>query len=121
MVEHSPKILVSKDKVTMCHVPFVTPKWYMLTRFISVFQSEGDMQPLSFTDLPSLIQVYISKGDKNGLVCALRRPVAPERTEAQDQDSGMFVFVYIYLFYFIVCVMGTFCNHQCCLSSGWSD
>ena len=47
------------------------------------------MQPLSFTDLPSLIQVYVSKGDKNGLVCALRRPVAPERTEAQDQDSGL--------------------------------
>ncbi|XP_025080135.1 phosphatidylinositol 3,4,5-trisphosphate 5-phosphatase 2-like isoform X2 [Pomacea canaliculata] len=50
-------------------------------------QSEGDMQPLSFTDLPSLVNVYVSKGEKNGLVCALRRPIPPERPESQEADS----------------------------------
>jgi hypothetical protein len=47
------------------------------------------MQSLSFTDLSSLIQVYITKGDKNGLVCPLRRPVPPERSEVQEPDSGL--------------------------------
>lgn len=46
------------------------------------------MQPLSFTDLPSLVNVYVSKGEKNGLVCALRRPIPPERPESQEADSG---------------------------------
>nr|KAG5696720.1 hypothetical protein BaRGS_028840 [Batillaria attramentaria] len=50
-------------------------------------QSEGDMQPVAFADLPSLIHVYVNKGDKNGLICPLRRHVTPERTDAQDQDS----------------------------------
>ncbi|KAK7090622.1 phosphatidylinositol 3,4,5-trisphosphate 5-phosphatase 2-like isoform X2 [Littorina saxatilis] len=50
-------------------------------------QSEGDMQPMSFSDLPSLIQVYINKGSKNGLICPLRRPVGPERSEVQEPDS----------------------------------
>ncbi|XP_055867771.1 phosphatidylinositol 3,4,5-trisphosphate 5-phosphatase 2-like isoform X2 [Biomphalaria glabrata] len=50
-------------------------------------QSEGDMQPPSYTDLPSLITSYIAKGEKNGLVCALKKPISPEGAEMADGDS----------------------------------
>ncbi|CAL1541371.1 unnamed protein product [Lymnaea stagnalis] len=50
-------------------------------------QSEGDMQPPSYNDLPSLITSYISKGEKNGLVCALKKPISPEGAEVPEGDS----------------------------------
>ncbi|GFR86334.1 phosphatidylinositol-3,4,5-trisphosphate 5-phosphatase 2 [Elysia marginata] len=50
-------------------------------------QSEGDMQPPSYNDLPSLVTSYISKGEKNGLVCALKKPVSPEGAEIPEADS----------------------------------
>ncbi|XP_005096102.1 phosphatidylinositol 3,4,5-trisphosphate 5-phosphatase 1 isoform X2 [Aplysia californica] len=50
-------------------------------------QSEGDMQPPSYTDLPSLVTSYINKGEKNGLVCALRKAVSPEGSEVAEADS----------------------------------
>ena len=60
-------------------------------------QSEGDMQPPSYPDLPSLVTSYIGKGDKNGLVCSLRRPVGPEGgPEVAEPDSGVYV-LYRYL------------------------
>ncbi|CAG5122547.1 unnamed protein product [Candidula unifasciata] len=50
-------------------------------------QSEGDMQPPTYSDLPSLITSYIHKGEKNGLVCALKKPISPEGTEILEADS----------------------------------
>ncbi|KAH9514603.1 Phosphatidylinositol 3,4,5-trisphosphate 5-phosphatase 2A [Bulinus truncatus] len=50
-------------------------------------QSEGDMQPPSYTDLPSLITSYVGKGEKNGLVCALKKPISPEGAEVPEGDS----------------------------------
>ncbi|XP_059169069.1 phosphatidylinositol 3,4,5-trisphosphate 5-phosphatase 1-like [Physella acuta] len=50
-------------------------------------QSEGDMQPPSYNDLPSLINSYINKGEKNGLVCALKKPISPEGAEVPEGDS----------------------------------
>ncbi|RUS69396.1 hypothetical protein EGW08_022841, partial [Elysia chlorotica] len=50
-------------------------------------QSEGDMQPPSYNDLPSLITAYIAKGEKNGLVCALKKPISPEGAEIPEADS----------------------------------
>ena len=49
------------------------------------------MQPPAYTDLSSLITSYMGKGEKNGLVSALRRPVGPEGGEAAEQDSGQAV------------------------------
>ena len=46
------------------------------------------MQPPSYSDLSSLVTSYVSKGEKNGLVCALRKPVGPEGSEVADADSG---------------------------------
>ncbi|GFN73980.1 hypothetical protein PoB_000048600 [Plakobranchus ocellatus] len=50
-------------------------------------QSEGDMQPPSYNDLPSLVNSYINKAEKNGLVCALKKPVSPEGAELPEADS----------------------------------
>ncbi|KAK3776324.1 hypothetical protein RRG08_039910 [Elysia crispata] len=50
-------------------------------------QSEGDMQPPSYNDLPSLVTSYIGKGEKNGLVCALKKPISPEGAEIPEADS----------------------------------
>lgn len=60
-----------------CHFPML------------LLQSEGDMQPPTYSDLPSLITSYIHKGEKNGLVCALRKPISPEGAEILEADSGM--------------------------------
>ena len=46
------------------------------------------MQPPSYNDLPSLVTSYIGKGEKNGLVCALKKPISPEGAEIPEADSG---------------------------------
>ena len=55
----------------------------------SLLQSEGETQCLSFSDLHSLILVYVSKVAKNGLVCPLLHALASDQSDSPGLDSGM--------------------------------
>lgn len=50
-------------------------------------QTEGAKQESSYSDLNGLISDYITKKNKNGLVFALKTPVAPDREDDQDSDE----------------------------------
>ena len=58
-------------------------------------QAERGVQERKFSDLESLVKDYLTRRSRNGLMCALRHPVAIQ--EPLDDDSGTYI-TYIYLF-----------------------
>ncbi|XP_046568914.1 LOW QUALITY PROTEIN: phosphatidylinositol 3,4,5-trisphosphate 5-phosphatase 2A-like [Haliotis rubra] len=50
-------------------------------------QSEGSVEAVRFNDIEDLIQGYMVRGDQNGLVCALRKPVPTDRPETGEPES----------------------------------
>ncbi|XP_029635939.1 phosphatidylinositol 3,4,5-trisphosphate 5-phosphatase 2A-like isoform X1 [Octopus sinensis] len=51
-------------------------------------QSENSLLEPRFVDLSHLVQEYMKRGDKNGLVCAMKKIVAVERSEKLDEPDS---------------------------------
>ncbi len=51
-------------------------------------QAEEGVQERKFPDLRHLVKEYLSRGERNGLVCAIRFPVNSQK-QPDEGDSGM--------------------------------
>ncbi|XP_041349218.1 phosphatidylinositol 3,4,5-trisphosphate 5-phosphatase 2A-like [Gigantopelta aegis] len=55
-------------------------------------QSEGKVQPVRYNDIDELVQGYLQRGEQNGLVGPLRKPVMPEKHDIAEIDSDDEIF-----------------------------